>query len=311
MSTSRESTCPSDEQIAASLDGRLSGPERDQVEAHLASCPLCYQVFKEAAEVLEDVLADTPRGEPSVVAAGPLPPTAPPPPSLLPRRLALAAAVLAAVLGGIALYRVVTAPESISTIALIAPLAGQEGDLVDHLFEGRLRGGHPERSLLPDVKWAVELGVRWVDLAVACRARDASAVDSAVADIEDLWARLSSTLEAGRQRALVSACEGLDHRERTLERSLRHLAPDFSLGRWAEAGRLAAVARSGTFFAPGSPFRAQLERIRVSRAQRLEVKQATRSVSEVLDRPERAGLGESDFSALDAELKRLILAFVS
>ncbi len=311
MSNSREPTCLTDEQIAALLEGRLTGTERDQAEAHLASCPRCYELFKETAAVLEEVLAVTPPGPPLPVPDWPRPPASSPRPISRGRVIALAAAVLGAVAAGVALHRAVTAPASVSTTALIAPLAGQEGSLIDHLFEGRLRGGNPERTLLPDVKWAVELGVRWVDLAVACRAGDAGAVDSALTDTEDLWARLSSSLGEQAEGALAAGCDDLGRQERGLERALRHLAPDFSLGRWAEAGRLAAVARSGTFFAPGSPFRAQLQRIRGGRDQRIEVSRATRSVSELLERPEQALLGDSDFSALGEELEKLIRVFVS
>src|SRR5215207_2709391 len=48
MNTSTD-TCPSLEDLAAFLDGKLSGDEHARVVAHLADCPRCYEVFAESA----------------------------------------------------------------------------------------------------------------------------------------------------------------------------------------------------------------------------------------------------------------------
>jgi hypothetical protein len=48
MNTTTE-TCPSLEDLAAFLEGKLSGDERARIVAHLADCPSCYEVFAEAA----------------------------------------------------------------------------------------------------------------------------------------------------------------------------------------------------------------------------------------------------------------------
>jgi len=42
--------CPTDEEIAAFLDGTLTAKERAQVVAHLATCKSCYEIFAGAAE---------------------------------------------------------------------------------------------------------------------------------------------------------------------------------------------------------------------------------------------------------------------
>lgn len=45
------SECPPLETVAAFVDGRLSGGERDRIAAHVASCESCYFVFTESAQM--------------------------------------------------------------------------------------------------------------------------------------------------------------------------------------------------------------------------------------------------------------------
>lgn len=54
-----EGPCPGDESIAAYLDGRLAAEEAAAMEAHLATCEACYEVFAETAR------AGTPSRAPS------------------------------------------------------------------------------------------------------------------------------------------------------------------------------------------------------------------------------------------------------
>ena len=48
-----DTTCPSEELLAAFIDGRLSGAPRQQMLAHLNDCPHCYQHWREVTQVLE------------------------------------------------------------------------------------------------------------------------------------------------------------------------------------------------------------------------------------------------------------------
>src|SRR5688500_13958296 len=47
--TPEPDTCPDLEEIAAFLDGKLSGAERARTVAHLAECESCYEIFAGAA----------------------------------------------------------------------------------------------------------------------------------------------------------------------------------------------------------------------------------------------------------------------
>jgi hypothetical protein len=51
--------CPTDEEIAAFLDGGLAAGERARITAHLAGCESCFEVFAGAAGVLAE---QAPRG---------------------------------------------------------------------------------------------------------------------------------------------------------------------------------------------------------------------------------------------------------
>jgi anti-sigma factor RsiW len=98
-------TCPSLEELAAFLDGRLTGEERAGVVEHLADCESCYTVFAEAAHFQQNS---------APAAEGVIPfPFAGKKSDLTRRRpplrwLPLAAAVLLAV-GGAFVYRYLTA----------------------------------------------------------------------------------------------------------------------------------------------------------------------------------------------------------
>src|SRR3954452_4585329 len=52
-----QSSCPSDEELAAFLDGVLSASDRVRITAHLADCESCYEIFAGAVHFQQDVPA--------------------------------------------------------------------------------------------------------------------------------------------------------------------------------------------------------------------------------------------------------------
>src|SRR5919106_3086411 len=46
--------CPTDEDLAAFLDGTLSKADRERVIAHLANCETCYEIFVGSVHFLQD-----------------------------------------------------------------------------------------------------------------------------------------------------------------------------------------------------------------------------------------------------------------
>ena len=47
-------THPDLESLAAFADGRLQGVEKEQVVAHLANCPACYDLFVECLHLIDE-----------------------------------------------------------------------------------------------------------------------------------------------------------------------------------------------------------------------------------------------------------------
>lgn len=56
--------CPPLENIAAFIDGKLSGAEREELIVHLNRCDDCYEVFIETVKVMEEMREDSPEKDP-------------------------------------------------------------------------------------------------------------------------------------------------------------------------------------------------------------------------------------------------------
>jgi len=56
-------TCPTDEDLAAYLDGMLAAPERARITAHLADCESCYEIFMGAAHFMQDSVSPGTEGQ--------------------------------------------------------------------------------------------------------------------------------------------------------------------------------------------------------------------------------------------------------
>ena len=55
-------TCPGMESLAAFADGSISGPERERIESHLASCDRCRSEALALARALEPAAPSAPAG---------------------------------------------------------------------------------------------------------------------------------------------------------------------------------------------------------------------------------------------------------
>jgi hypothetical protein len=203
--------CPSLEDLAAFLDGRLPAERRAEIVAHLASCEECFEVFAGAAGSLDETLGieddalvvEEPAGSPGTVhpffeppapsdgrltvAGAPGAPSAPRRgrlPARLPRRWRLAAAIAApiaalllAALGFFVLYRQNPA-DGLSSDWLTARLGQPAGDATP--WGKRLRGGPgDEASTAPLALESFQLGVPQLDLRLALAAGDLDSADAA------------------------------------------------------------------------------------------------------------------------------------
>lgn len=267
------------EAIAAFLDGRLGGEERERLVTHLADCEDCYGLLVDTARVLREEEA---AGDGSTADAGDGATTAAADPAgrlLRPgrsrwRRRALGGAVLAAaaalvLLVGAPLARYLGSPAQPPTVAeLSAHLApAAAGPIVAAGWESHgwptARG--PEVVLTDDEVRAFQVGVRVVEMDLALAAGDTALAERLTHDLE---ARLQGndsllTLYADDVGIRGLIAEGASQAELLLlnRQGDGLLAPNesedypgfvdgfwYGLGKWAGAAKLAAASGRPDFF---------------------------------------------------------------
>jgi hypothetical protein len=242
--------CPSDEEVAALLDGTLAEADRDRVARHVAACPDCFELYAGVARLK---LAETPVPFRAATAVrrrrrGPL----------------LAAAALLAVAVGLPLYRSAQGVPRLTSAGLVEPLAGS-ARAAEPWRWSRYRSAEP--APLPDVEdWEapfVRLGALLVDLRVALRAGEAETASDLYQRIGGIAApaigerQAAPFSEAGKRAASPAALPellaGLERLEAELDGGTTPGRARFiSFGKWVEAGRLAAASRAPAFFDGGN-----------------------------------------------------------
>jgi len=204
----------------------------------------------------------------------PAPPGSPPPPLLVrPHRrrlrlrlvLPLAIALLAALAAPWLLATLRTPPPR---VALLADLLPEPAGLVDHFWPA---AADPVRDAAGRLDRRSTLaGILLLDARLALAAGRGERAAALLARLADLLGGIEPLEpEVARARALAAAvAAGADPAARTaevdeLESALagRLLPGWFELGRWAEAGRLAAAARDPVYFAARAT-RVRLKRLR-------------------------------------------------
>lgn len=110
--------CLDPETLAAFIDGRLTPAERAQVEAHLASCMRCYEIFVDSVEASRDAAGGAVLTPASSTASAPASGSAAPGRRWIPPFLAMAAVAVIALVLWQALYRIQPAPADPADVAL-------------------------------------------------------------------------------------------------------------------------------------------------------------------------------------------------
>ncbi|HEX7184963.1 MAG TPA: zf-HC2 domain-containing protein [Thermoanaerobaculia bacterium] len=254
--------CPPLEDLAAFLDGRLSGEERARMTAHLADCERCYEVFAGATRFQED---SAPRGR---VFLFPFRKRKPADPGKTADRdrwktAALAASALLVVgLGSFIVYQAFLAQPEMVVADLIEPLQGQEAARNLYQYDVHRGPGDEEGSFSDRPSFMV--GVFLVDLRLSLKAGDVEPLDGLLHEIaSELEAVGYMDEEVAHYRALRDQIRDKS-RSAALLRQLQaealemeaKLSGDESMlrpealafGKWTEAARLAAVTRTPDFF---------------------------------------------------------------
>jgi len=233
---------PELETLAAFVDGRLPGAERTRVVEHLASCDDCLEVVAETAEVQEEL--DEEASSPGQVIRHPgawrrwMPAVA-------------AAAVLVLAVGGLwQLGWLLGSDLSVDTLAArLEEAPARLGDAWEEHGWERFRGAE---ASIEERKAAFRAGVLAVDLHLALRTgereralRFARTLVDALTDIDYTAPTRASyrslviePLEAGESLAgIAREAAEQDHKNPALIDELH-----YEFGKWAETGRLAALA---------------------------------------------------------------------
>lgn len=247
-------TCPSLEDLAAFLDGRLSGDERNRVVTHLADCPRCYEVFTEAArfQLSEEKKGDKdPPGEADKAkrvfpfSRKPISPW-----------ISSIAAVLAVSLTAIFLYKQLYMIPPISSAQLATPAISRKAP--EDRFWSNLanRGGPPVNGGL-SIAHETLLGAHVFDLHLSLDRNDSeqamndlAGINTHIEEIGFLPDQAKDYKDIQKQIYEGQPARQFTQRAEELEASLP--VEDnlyFTFGKWLEAGRLSALAQSPDFFA--------------------------------------------------------------
>lgn len=246
------------ELIAAFIDGKLAGAERERVVKLLGESEHAFEIYADAVRTRDDVGRG---GNPSVISLDDHRDPRPVP----WRRWWQAAPVAAAAVLLLAVMPVIRARRGVSgldlpTQALLEPLNGQAGVAtalgvqLDQPSWSVTRGGS---SVAVDSTVALRVGVRVADLQAALALEDrerASRIateivglvrplgltDASVAEYEAIRARLARGESIGQVSGAATSAET----------NLQPLLNSrwFGFGKWYGAGELAALAHSASFF---------------------------------------------------------------
>lgn len=245
-------TCPTDEELAAFLDGTLTKAERARVTAHLADCESCYEIFAGTVHFLEDSSLV------EVAAAAVLPFVSKKEGGGGGIRRWLPAAAAAVLVAGLGYggYKELSAPPALT--ALVAPVAHRPG-VAGKINVTRYRGEGGEDEDLLSLRPAFLVGARLVDLRLSLQAGDRAKASDLLRDMGNQLKKVSFLDEeadrhiqeanALEQKATDEDLRRIDASLPARERDFEEILPSsFDFGKWTEAGRLAAETQAPGFF---------------------------------------------------------------
>lgn len=301
-----------DERLSALLQGQLSGPERDELLAHLAASDDDYEVFNDAVEILGALEEPAARAEAAEEAAAIIPM----PERQRPWRPPVRWVALAAVLAGVALVSTLAlrgrTPAGGDPVRLAAAVHAPGQGLPEGWTAGPLwPGDRGDASSGGTGKVAAaRAGAMLVELAVAVRAGDTAVTQRAAARLRQFEPGVGGATPLrqiqDRPGAPREVLEGLV--DRATDRLAEHYGKDdgyLRLGAWTRAALVAASARDEAFFR-GAASRDMLDRAqgltREDAAARAAVEQARRYL---------AADGAPEWDSLEASLKTLLREIAS
>lgn len=262
MNTSTE-TCPSLEDLAAFLEGRLSGDERARIVAHLADCPDCYEIFAEAARFeLSEEEVEKDKAAAAVIEVPREPMEDPPQGKVIPfpsrpifRWVSSIAAALAVVALGIPLYQQYYTIPELNSQELVSHGLSEKAAQDKFWSQWTTRGAVDGTAFVSTHE--LLLGAHLVDLRLSLTRRDEQGMDYAFARInghlEEIGPRADEQAKfyaaARDQLSKGKLPQDFPQQAEQVEASLKaDEYPYLAFGKWLEAGRLSALNQSPAFF---------------------------------------------------------------
>jgi Putative zinc-finger len=248
-------SCPSDEDLAAYIDGTLSPAEMKQVEGHIASCENCYNVY---LGVLQFQLEHEPApADPAEVVLFPPIKKAPKPWWLGKAAAAIILGTGLGIGGGYMLF--LAPPPSLSPDRVTRPIQSRE-DLAERSWLGPTFRGSGEEGEAPLDPASFQLGVQLVNLQVSLAANEGERSQDVVArilqllegqlfvnDLKGSYEEITGAISKGTPpRNLLGKATELASQTRAVMD-----APHLDFGQFIEAGRLSAIAQEPSFFQKG------------------------------------------------------------
>ena len=300
--------CPSDEELAAFLDGMLPAGERARITAHLADCASCFEIFAGAVHFQHEA-AGTEGAKGTVL---PFPAKKEEPRPHPWHWGAYAAAAVLAVGVGLAGYRWLFVEPPIVVADLVKPLAGRPG-VAEHLYHSAYRGGEDGGNVFLGPP-AFMVGARLVDLQLSLALGQTGNAANLLKEMSRYLKQIPLGSDEDSKQCLQDAA-ALEHDaslqiRRRIAETWRlkegeldeYLALDFAFGKWAEAGRLAAATRTPDFFSS----RANQRFLRRLLKDRTELeKDAVPSLEAIRTVWDRGDLRDEDYQALAANFEQI------
>jgi Putative zinc-finger len=301
--------CPSDEELAAYMDGVLDKEEADRIAGHLISCERCYEIYSEALQFQldtappENVVPFPVRQERGWAAAA------------IRYGLPIAALLLVGI--GSAYFFFLASPPVLTPSAVTALLPDKPG-LIGSFWQGPTNRGPGEPEDKPLDEASFQMGVQLVNLQLSLEAnnRDKARGDilpriqqvlktqSGVAPLKDSFKALSADLESKAPQ------EALQQVSRVTQDSRGYFdEAHFDLGQWVEAAYLATLEKNPSFFQQ-SGNQAFLRRLRWNDKLGLhDVKldpDTRASLDQVSDVISKSNLRPADYAKLQQELEKIL-----
>lgn len=241
-------TCVTPAGLAAFLEGNLEGEERDRMVRHLNRCPDCFERYTSTARLLDAIEEEEASAPPGVA---------------LPRRsrlqawlLPLAAAILLFV-GGAQIWNVLSGrlPSPGPELSQVFPALPETQRAAFDETILRIVRGHPGTGPegMTFQRQAFQLGARWVDLDPALRSQSTALTEQALRNLREILPGAIERRDLPEQpchRFLAPRApepKEIDACRKVIEKVFGD-RPEFALGHWTEATRLALAAGADRYF---------------------------------------------------------------